>query len=320
MQPRCPSTPTSPSPVSPQIFTCLVEDRFNTANTAYQRFTTAPTPSAGAATTAKKSSAGRPQRPSAVKRRSTQYVLSKASVGRIKEGEHGGRGEEEGTTATFLQYCATCEKQIQVPDASILYCSESCRNGDTSKSSPTSRTSPALPSRSTWHADEGRNSPRDIVPPASPTAPSFARVFEFGTDNDVRDEVDRRSWSEAEKMLEIRSSHRFPTLPQAGEMAMSLALSEKHDAKRSSYGGASSTAIYSTSSSVLYPSLSSSSLYANMTMTPARPLPRRHNPSYSASASPRSVDLVTPYGPGAVSLNAAITKSSSTTSTHHLDG
>ncbi|EEH22541.1 hypothetical protein PABG_04752 [Paracoccidioides brasiliensis Pb03] len=34
----------------------------------------------------------------------------------------------------FLQFCATCERQIMIPSDSILYCSESCRRKDASKS------------------------------------------------------------------------------------------------------------------------------------------------------------------------------------------
>ncbi|KAL2040392.1 hypothetical protein N7G274_006835 [Stereocaulon virgatum] len=32
--------------------------------------------------------------------------------------------------SSFLQFCAMCEKQIAVPNSSILYCSESCRHRD----------------------------------------------------------------------------------------------------------------------------------------------------------------------------------------------
>ncbi|EEP75894.1 predicted protein [Uncinocarpus reesii 1704] len=35
--------------------------------------------------------------------------------------------------ASFIQFCATCENQITIPDNAILYCSTRCRNADTLK-------------------------------------------------------------------------------------------------------------------------------------------------------------------------------------------
>ncbi|EEH40187.1 hypothetical protein PAAG_02242 [Paracoccidioides lutzii Pb01] len=68
----------------------------------------------------------------------------------------------------FLQFCATCERQIMIPSDSILYCSESCRRKDATKSleitsqKTTCGTMPPIVSGS-W-------------PKSSPSSPTKAKV------------------------------------------------------------------------------------------------------------------------------------------------
>ncbi|MCJ1478134.1 hypothetical protein MMC13_006810 [Lambiella insularis] len=64
---------------------------------------------------------------------SSPKLASKAGRSKVVE-EPGAPEEEDKEMATsFLQYCAMCEKQIVVPNNSILYCSESCRRKDACK-------------------------------------------------------------------------------------------------------------------------------------------------------------------------------------------
>ncbi|KAK4694623.1 vacuolar protein sorting-associated protein 72, partial [Lecanoromycetidae sp. Uapishka_2] len=55
--------------------------------------------------------------------------------------------DDDDMGSTFLQYCAMCDKQILVPNSSILYCSESCRQRDSSPPTPNSYLSLASPTR-----------------------------------------------------------------------------------------------------------------------------------------------------------------------------
>jgi hypothetical protein len=63
---------------------------------------------------------GKSQKPGLVKRYSGHAVPKSKSV-QIRDDNH---DEEDIMAASFLQYCATCEKQIVTPSNSILYCSE----------------------------------------------------------------------------------------------------------------------------------------------------------------------------------------------------
>lgn len=61
------------------------------------------------------------QKPGLVKRHSGHAVPKAKSV-QIRDDRED--VEEDIMAASFLQYCATCEKQIVTPSNSILYCSE----------------------------------------------------------------------------------------------------------------------------------------------------------------------------------------------------
>ncbi|MCJ1307388.1 hypothetical protein MMC25_001034 [Agyrium rufum] len=55
---------------------------------------------------------------------------------------------DEDMATGFLQFCAMCEKQIAVPNNSILYCSESCRRKDSQTFTPMTALSSSLSSTS----------------------------------------------------------------------------------------------------------------------------------------------------------------------------
>jgi hypothetical protein len=168
-----------------------------------------------------------------------------------------------------------------VPDGSILYCSEACRRIDTAKPSPIAR--PLQPVTS---------SPpplRDIVAPASPTAPQYPRPLRSLSGGELPPQIPLPlSHSQASSPTEQN-----PPTPTVHSPLAS------HESRHLSYQfpltGPSLVNTSTTPSSPLNRSFSSSSsLYSYVTST--RPLPPRHNPAYSASScSPRSVDLVTPY-------------------------
>ncbi|MCJ1417822.1 hypothetical protein MMC32_004167 [Xylographa parallela] len=82
-----------------------------------------------------KKSTAKPHRPALSKSLSSPKLAGKAGKNKLAE-EHLEKEEEDGDmAASFLQYCAMCEKQIIVPNNSILYCSESCRRKDGNKAS-----------------------------------------------------------------------------------------------------------------------------------------------------------------------------------------
>ncbi|KAI9783616.1 MAG: hypothetical protein M1816_001322 [Peltula sp. TS41687] len=87
---------------------------------------------------------------------------------------------DESMSMSFLQYCATCDKQILGP-AQSLYCSDTCRRQDASdvrtplgvRSSTSNISLPQLSYlASSTNSDLTSKPPRNIVPPASPTARS----------------------------------------------------------------------------------------------------------------------------------------------------
>lgn len=61
----------------------------------------------------------------------TPNITIKLAKGTPKDQSHDiPQDDEDDDMASFLQFCAMCEKQIVVPNSSILYCSESCRRRD----------------------------------------------------------------------------------------------------------------------------------------------------------------------------------------------
>ncbi|OJD09629.1 hypothetical protein AJ78_09005 [Emergomyces pasteurianus Ep9510] len=94
----------------------------------------------------------------------------------VKQGvQEGNAGEDLFMATAFLQFCATCERQIMIPSDSILYCSESCRRKDSSKPLEISRvTTEAMTfvSKHSPPASPSCSTPRPIVTQMTPTQPA----------------------------------------------------------------------------------------------------------------------------------------------------
>jgi len=115
------------------------------------------------------------------------------------------------------------------------------------------------------------------------------------------------------------SNERRPSVAQAYLQQFHMTISNlprppslQHYHRRSQYSSAATT-----------PSLSHAMTPASSVSTSTnnpsyglsnRPLPPRHNPSYSASASPRSIDLVTPFTPSAPASLAPTNRTGSSAS------
>ncbi|KAA6413700.1 MAG: hypothetical protein FRX48_02061 [Lasallia pustulata] len=125
-----------------------------------------------------KKTAVRAQRPTPLTRSASSRSVSKATKAKkqadvVVDDEV----QDDGMATSFLQFCAMCEKQILVPNNSILYCSESCRRKDssppltsTSTSNPyatilSSTPSPYTPSLS----DPLGPKPKPLIPRLQPT-------------------------------------------------------------------------------------------------------------------------------------------------------
>ncbi|QIX00313.1 hypothetical protein AMS68_005830 [Peltaster fructicola] len=101
------------------------------------------------------------------KRTSSHHSSSNGSVASrpISRDEAEDTDDEDEDMASFLQFCATCEKQIVTPAITVLYCSEACRRRDSTKSVPSSVLhSPPLSPSTAYH-----DYPPTIVPRRSPT-------------------------------------------------------------------------------------------------------------------------------------------------------
>ncbi|CAK4032431.1 Hypothetical predicted protein [Lecanosticta acicola] len=197
--------------------------------------------------------------------------------------------EEEVGMASFLQFCATCEKQIVTPGSSILYCSEACRKKDTSR--PTSVQSiESVKSPSGMFNNNAASyfeshPPADILPQRSPTVlrplsctfsdMSISDSNPYSLDDAASDASSRKRDSEATAYLEqfysdfARASrprmHRAHTTTTDSSTIPSLVHSPS-----SSYGTVASNASY-------------------------RPLANRHNPYTTSFSTNKSIDLVLPY-------------------------
>ncbi|KAF6234502.1 hypothetical protein HO173_007127 [Letharia columbiana] len=128
--------------------------------------------------------------------------------------------EDDDIASSFLQFCAMCEKQILVPNSSILYCSESCRRRDSvvpttnpylSLASPTKM----VPSAYSDDIDDpfGSKIPTYVAamqPTPRPT--SDARIPPVA--HNGKSDLDPTEWKPAEPILTETKS---PPSPKAGE-------------------------------------------------------------------------------------------------------
>lgn len=223
----------------------------------------------------------RSSRPAPLTKRTSIHGLSK---GPSKPAHRTAEDEDEGgMAASFLQYCTTCEKQIIVPNNSILYCSESCRRQDNEKVlfvMPADNSPPRTPLAQFSFDDLPT---RDIVTPLSPTLMPGHRhsaAFSEASEDDPalsEDEVRKRCDSEAARYL-----RQFQNATSGFEISSAPTL-ERSDSSQTTTSAA--------------PSLShtpASMASTSMPYTPsARPLPQRYS-AQGSSYGPRSIDLVTP--------------------------
>ncbi|KAJ9292599.1 hypothetical protein DTO271G3_8571 [Paecilomyces variotii] len=263
---------------------------------------------------AQKASGLRPSRPGLSRNTPTaHYSISKLGAGSgpttrsTKEEE-----EKPDMAASFLQYCATCERQITVPNNSILYCSESCRRKDSCKPLSASFAVSASMSPSTSPPSSPPMSPRSIVAPLTPTrlpASSFPTGRIPAELHDAKSDLDPTEWkpvihrrhgsaaslasSEAWNFLsqflgndEATPAARRPGMSHRSSSSLSILTS-------GATGPPSLTHTPSTATS----SYNSSSEYVSLMFDFSnRPLPPRHNPSFSGSSgATKGVGLVVPH-------------------------
>ncbi|KAI2975773.1 hypothetical protein CBS147323_757 [Aspergillus niger] len=249
----------------------------------------------------------------ALHRRGTSWVnhsISKLGSGQVTKQLELEDDRQPEMAASFLNFCAMCEKQITVPDNSLLYCSESCRRKDSHKPLSASFSSNSSMSSSTTPPASPPMSPRMIVAPMTPTKgaarSSISRIPSEW--NDSKTDQDPSEWK--------------PVIPM-GSGASSLASSEAWNylsqfhrddtmmpVRRPRFDHRSSTslsALWSATGPVPplmhTPSTAASSVSSNgsdymsyVHDSAHRPLPPRHKPQISGcSSATKGLDLVVPH-------------------------
>lgn len=239
------------------------------------------------------------------------HPISKLGSGQVRRPEPESDRQPD-MAASFLNFCAMCERQITVPDNSLLYCSESCRRKDSHKplsaSFPSSGSIPYLRSPPT----SPLVSSRMIVAPMTPTKAPLKSTPTTGISTDVHDskvDQDPSEWK--------------PVIPAAYGSTGSLAsteawhyLSQFHGSeplfpRRRDGAGHRSSASLSTLMSATAPvpslthtpsttassfSSTASDYIGYIPESSHRPLPPRHNPYFSNGAGvTKSVELVVPH-------------------------
>ncbi|KAH1489586.1 hypothetical protein LV164_001987 [Aspergillus fumigatus] len=242
---------------------------------------------------------------------SVNHPISKLGSGQVRRPEPESDRQPD-MAASFLNFCAMCERQITVPDNSLLYCSESCRRKDSHKplsaSFPSSGSIPYLRSPPT----SPLVSSRMIVAPMTPTKAPLKSTPTTGISTDVHDskvDQDPSEWK--------------PVIPAAYGSTGSLAsteawhyLSQFHGSeplfpRRRDGAGHRSSASLSTLMSATAPvpslthtpsttassfSSTASDYIGYIPESSHRPLPPRHNPYFSNGAGvTKSVELVVPH-------------------------
>lgn len=247
----------------------------------------------------------RPNRPSLAKRNSSYHnvrpqsgVTPRSPTGGKRPSEAGKPGEMADDDASFLQFCATCEKQIVTP---TLYCSEACRRKDSVKSMPSHVPySPELsPAMAAYNHRE--SAPANIMQQRSPTV--LRPLSNTFSELDLS-ETSPRSSESNEDYDDYDDAH-VQDLP--GFPSHCLTHFHPTDWKRNSTGvDAPPSLVHSPSSS--YGTVSS--------FMSTRPLPPKHTHS-----SNKSADLVIPMpvqdppSPKAVTSQHPALKSKASTST-----
>ncbi|KAJ6004316.1 hypothetical protein N7499_000384 [Penicillium canescens] len=264
-----------------------------------------------------------PSSPHASKPRSRPVLhrrgTSGANVSITKLGS--GRGTSKPTDdedmASFLNFCAMCERQITVPNNTLLYCSESCRRKDSCKPLSASLPSMSMSTSSKMTTTPPTSpplSPRTIVPQMTPTRIPSIRIPT--TSHTAKSDLDPTEWKPVllRSSSSLASSEAWSYLSQfhgesASASATGTGIANRPANNRSAaslpalVGGApivdghshvpSLTDTPSTVSSS-YSSTASDSLGSMYMYESQRPLPPRHNPYFAGTSVSKGVELVVP--------------------------
>ncbi|PWY92901.1 hypothetical protein BO70DRAFT_392274 [Aspergillus heteromorphus CBS 117.55] len=254
----------------------------------------------------------RTSRPS-LHRKGTSFVnhsISKLGSGQTTKHFEVEDDRQPEMSASFLNFCAMCEKQITVPDNSLLYCSEGCRRKDSHKPLSASFSSTSSMSSTTTPPTSPPMSPRIIVAPRTPTkAPSrysvSARIT--GEWNDAKTDQDPSEWKPVIPMgsgvSPLASSEAWNYLSQFHSDESVVPMRRPRLDHRSSSLTTLLSAPGPIPSLMHTPSTAASSFSSNgsdcmsyMHDAAYRPLPPRHNPYFpSCSTATKGVDLVVPH-------------------------
>ncbi|KAL6249238.1 hypothetical protein RBB50_004301 [Rhinocladiella similis] len=230
-----------------------------------------------------------------------------------------GDTKDKDMAASFLQYCAMCERQISHPSNSILYCSEACRRKDSAK--PLSASAMSISSPPT--------SPLALAPSTTPmrggvkssSSPDyFVGSSRIPTDiHHFKSDLDPTEWK---PKLPYRASgaseaflylSRFHDTMIAGDTAdrdnhpLHQNMRHKSTTSLSTLPTTATTTPSLGNTPTTTASTSFDSRYEYDFSFNLRPLPPRQNPMYSASTSQvKGIDLVTPHiPPPAIATTAA---------------
>jgi ECL1/2/3 zinc binding proteins len=258
--------------------------------------TLSPASPAGPTANVRKPLKGSPRSPSFKRRSAPASSPLKAIIP-----EDAAVGNQE-MAASFLQYCAMCEKQILTPSNSILYCSDACRRKDSCKPlalAAVAMSPPITPPSSV------PSSPRPIHPLRTLTGTMTVSTSSIRIPadlNNAKSDFDAAEWKP--KLRGRGESDAFRYLSQFHRSTSTLGTTDTQDdrpARRPLLSLRTTASLASMTPSSL--SLSQTPSTPSSSLSPAaeydfntRPLQSRHNPMYSASAgTTKGIDLVMPY-------------------------
>lgn len=226
----------------------------------------------------------RPSKPAPLSKRSSSHGGVPKSGHKVSQSQEEDFEDEEVMATSFLQYCTTCEKQIIVPNNSVLYCSESCRKKDNNKqlSYPFDYSPPTTPSF--YSANEDGHF-HDIVAPRSPTVIQSKRSSY--TSSEVS--LDENATSSDETPRKDSEASRYLRQYQTATSTETAVRPVRPRYNRAS----TSQATLSNAPSLSHTPASSFSFSLPYTPSSTRPLPPRTNP-HSSSFGAKSIDLVIP--------------------------
>ncbi|PWY67272.1 hypothetical protein BO94DRAFT_478967 [Aspergillus sclerotioniger CBS 115572] len=250
----------------------------------------------------------------ALHRKGTSFVnhsISKLGSGQITKQFESEDDQQPEMAASFLNFCAMCEKQITVPDNSLLYCSESCRRKDSHKPLSASFSSNSSMSSTTTPPTSPPMSPRIIVAPMTPTRGALRSSISSripGEWNDAKTDQDPSEWKPVIPMgsgaSSLASSEAWQYLSQFhGDDAVMPARRPRFEHRSSTSLSTLMSATGPVPSLMHTPSTAASSFSSNgsdymsyVHDTAYRPLPPRHNPYFSGcSSATKGVELVVPH-------------------------